>query len=105
MTYKVIRAKKEFFDRNPSGRILNRFSADIGTIDSALIACVNTCVDLGIKGLITLIIVSSISYYLIVVCVLIVIFYIKIGGNYSIPLSRIKQLESVTRSPVYSELS
>ena len=39
MTLKVIRAKKEFFDRNPSGRILNRFSSDIGHIDTTLIEC------------------------------------------------------------------
>ena len=39
MTKKILNAKKEFFDRNPSGRILNRFSADIGCIDFALINC------------------------------------------------------------------
>ena len=105
MTYKIIRAKKSFFDRNPSGRILNRFSADIGAIDSSLIECAKTCIDLSAKLFITLIILSLISYYLIIVCVLIVIFYIKVGGQYNLPLQRIKQLESVTRSPVYSELS
>ncbi len=39
MTKKVLKAKKEFFDRNPTGRILNRFSADIGTIDYAMVNC------------------------------------------------------------------
>ena len=33
MTAAVLRAKIEFFDTNPSGRILNRFSADIGSND------------------------------------------------------------------------
>lgn len=33
MTSAVLRAKIEFFDTNPSGRILNRFSADVGSND------------------------------------------------------------------------
>ena len=32
----VVRAKMLFFNKNPSGRILNRFSKDIGTIDNFL---------------------------------------------------------------------
>jgi len=83
MAYKVIRAKKEFFDRNPSGRILNRFSADIGTIDSAMINCIKSCINLYMKALLTLIVVSAISKYLIIVCVFIVVFYSKIGQKYS----------------------
>ena len=30
---KIIKAKMEFYNLNPSGRILNRFSKDIGNID------------------------------------------------------------------------
>ena len=37
MTSAVLRAKLEFFDTNPSGRILNRFSADIGSNDVSVI--------------------------------------------------------------------
>ncbi len=33
MTSAMLRAKVEFFDTNPSGRILNRFSADVGSND------------------------------------------------------------------------
>lgn len=32
----ITRAKMIFFNRNPSGRILNRFSLDIGNVDSLL---------------------------------------------------------------------
>jgi ATP-binding cassette subfamily C (CFTR/MRP) protein 4 len=32
----VLRAKVEFFDTNPSGRILNRFAADVGSNDVSL---------------------------------------------------------------------
>ena len=49
MAYKVIRATKQFFDRNPSGRILNRFSADIGCIDSKLFKAYIYCLDLIVR--------------------------------------------------------
>lgn len=32
----VVRAKMSFFHKNSSGRILNRFSKDIGSIDNVL---------------------------------------------------------------------
>ena len=36
MTRAVLRAKISFFDTNPLGRILNRFSADVGIVDELL---------------------------------------------------------------------
>jgi len=80
MTYKVIRAKKEFFDRNPSGRILNRFSSDIGHIDTTLIECAKIMIDFGVRPFIMLIIISFISNYLIVLCFVIVFLFAKIAG-------------------------
>ena len=36
MFHKLLRAQPRFFDVNPSGRILNRFSKDMGSIDETL---------------------------------------------------------------------
>lgn len=66
-----------FFNRNPSGRILNRFSKDVGTIDSTLPSVVVDCMKfvLELAG-VTAIVVST-NYWLILPSfVMCAIFYI-----------------------------
>lgn len=50
MIYKgVSRARMLFFHKNASGRILNRFSKDIGSIDSQLPVIVVDCIEVRVK--------------------------------------------------------
>ncbi|XP_068575379.1 ATP-binding cassette sub-family C member 4 [Cebidichthys violaceus] len=94
-----------FFDINPIGRVLNRFSKDMGQLDSNLPW---TFVDfiqvfLQIVGTIC-VAVSVIPWILIPVLPLLLVFlYLR---RYFLQTSRnIKRLESTTRSPVFSHLS
>ncbi|XP_077153270.1 ATP-binding cassette sub-family C member 4 isoform X1 [Ranitomeya variabilis] len=94
-----------FFDRNPIGRILNRFSKDIGHLDDLLPF---TFLDfmqvfLQILGVIA-VAVAVIPWILIPLIPLVIIFYFL--RKYFLETSRdIKRLESTTRSPVFSHLS
>ncbi|XP_068446641.1 ATP-binding cassette sub-family C member 4-like isoform X2 [Clinocottus analis] len=94
-----------FFDINPIGRVLNRFSKDIGQLDSNMPW---TFVDfiqvfLQIIGVVA-VSVSVIPWILIPVLPLLLFFiYVR---RYFLQTSRnIKRLESTTRSPVFSHLS
>uniref|UniRef100_A0A3P8TFX2 Multidrug resistance-associated protein 4 n=1 Tax=Amphiprion percula TaxID=161767 RepID=A0A3P8TFX2_AMPPE len=101
----VVHTPIHFFDVNPIGRILNRFSKDISQVDSLLPI---TFVDFyqlilqnaGVVAVAT----AIIPLVLIPVGVLLIIFlYLR---RFYLSTSRdIKRLESTTRSPVFSHLS
>ncbi|XP_069614144.1 ATP-binding cassette sub-family C member 4 isoform X2 [Ranitomeya imitator] len=105
MFQSLLRAPVLFFDRNPIGRILNRFSKDIGHLDDLLPF---TFLDfmqvfLQILGVIA-VAVAVIPWILIPLIPLVIIFYFL--RKYFLETSRdIKRLESTTRSPVFSHLS
>ncbi|XP_040888565.1 multidrug resistance-associated protein 4 [Toxotes jaculatrix] len=101
----ILRTPVRFFDINPIGRVLNRFSKDIGQLDSNMPW---TFVDfiqvfLQILGVIA-VAASVIPWILIPVLPLLLVFlYLR---RYFLQTSRdIKRLESTTRSPVFSHLS
>lgn len=45
MTMKLLRAPISFFEKNPSGRLVNKFSGDIGTMDFQLFFLFTDCTE------------------------------------------------------------
>ncbi|XP_056895808.1 ATP-binding cassette sub-family C member 4-like isoform X2 [Takifugu flavidus] len=101
----ILQTPVQFFDVNPIGRILNRFSKDIGYLDSLLPWSFVDFIQvfLQVIGVIAVAAVI-IPWILIPVAPLLAIFlYLRC---YFLQTSRdIKRLESTTRSPVFSHLS
>ncbi|XP_036687855.1 multidrug resistance-associated protein 4 isoform X7 [Balaenoptera musculus] len=101
----ILRAPVLFFDRNPIGRILNRFSKDIGHMDDLLpltfLDFIQTFLQvIGVVG----VAVSVIPWIAIPLVPLGIIFFVL--RRYFLQTSRdVKRLESTTRSPVFSHLS
>uniref|UniRef100_A0A336LQQ2 CSON001219 protein n=1 Tax=Culicoides sonorensis TaxID=179676 RepID=A0A336LQQ2_CULSO len=101
----VVGAPMRFFDTNPSGRILNRFSKDCGAVDEFLPKAI---LDAGqiLLNMVGAIIVTALvnPLYIIPIFVLGIIFqilrkiYLKTSKN-------IKRLESICRSPVFTHLA
>ncbi|KAI5713480.1 hypothetical protein M8J76_000230 [Diaphorina citri] len=96
----ITQATMYFFNKNPSGRILNRFSKDIGAIDELL---PNILIDLFQIGII--VVVGVVNYWLLIpTFIILVVFYVL--RVYYLSTSRsVKRLEGITRSPVFSHLS
>ncbi|XP_008142219.2 ATP-binding cassette sub-family C member 4 isoform X1 [Eptesicus fuscus] len=101
----ILRAPVLFFDRNPIGRILNRFSKDIGHMDDLLpltfLDFMQTFLQvIGVVG----VAVAVIPWIAIPLVPLGIIFFVL--RRYFLETSRdVKRLESTTRSPVFSHLS
>lgn len=101
----ILKAPVLFFDRNPIGRILNRFSKDIGHMDDLLPLTVLDFIQtlllvIGVVG----VAVAVIPWIAIPLVPLAVIFIFL--RRYFLETSRdVKRLESTTRSPVFSHLS
>lgn len=105
MFYSILRSPIRFFDTNPSGRILNRFSKDIGQIDDLLPL---TFFDfMYIAGLIlSILILTVVINFMVAIIILPLIAVFLWLRQYYLKTSRdIKRLEGSTRSPVFSLLS
>lgn len=102
---KVLNARLRFFDKTPLGRIMNRFSKDIESVDQeltpmaeAVFTCFITCI--SVLGLITFI---TPGFLLFAFLIAYLYFFV---GSYYITLSReLKRYESITKSPIHQHFS
>ncbi|XP_055306890.1 ATP-binding cassette subfamily C member 4-like isoform X2 [Sitodiplosis mosellana] len=101
----IISTSMRFFDTNPSGRILNRFSRDIGSVDEFLPKAMLDTIQsiLSMVGSITLA-ASVNAYFLIPVFILSIIFYL-IKKIYLKTSKNVKRLEGIAKSPAFTHLS
>nr|CAH7729852.1 unnamed protein product [Callosobruchus chinensis] len=101
----ITRTTMRFFNTNSAGRILNRFSKDMGAIDELLPAAMIDCLQIGLALLGVIVVVAIVSPWLMVpTCIIGIIFYLM--RIFYLRTSRnVKRLEGVTRSPVFSHLS
>ncbi|XP_058226625.1 ABC transporter C family member 13 [Rhododendron vialii] len=102
---KLIDAPIIFFDQTPSGRILNRLSSDLYTIDDALPFILNILLA-NFVGLLGIAIVLA---YVQVVFLLLLLplwyIYSKLQFYYRSTSRELRRLDSVSRSPIYASFT
>ncbi|GJJ75089.1 hypothetical protein EMPS_07447 [Entomortierella parvispora] len=102
---KVSRAKVRFFDTTPIGRIVNRFSSDISTIDDDVSNGLQGMFGSFVTVLGIVVIISANMPMFMIPAVFIVAIYGAIGALY-VPVSRdLKRLNSNSRSPILNHFN
>ncbi|XP_026807199.1 probable multidrug resistance-associated protein lethal(2)03659 isoform X1 [Rhopalosiphum maidis] len=101
----ITRATMYFFNTNSSGRILNRFSKDMGAIDEMLPVALMDCIQIGLTLLGIIIVVGLVNVYLMIPTFIVGIVFYKIRVFYLSTSRSVKRLEGVTRSPVFAHLN
>ncbi|XP_077580290.1 ATP-binding cassette sub-family C member 4-like isoform X1 [Stigmatopora nigra] len=101
----VLCAPVRFFDMNPIGRILNRFSKDISQMDSLLPLTFVDFYQLFLQNLGVLAVAASIIPLLLLGITPLIFIFLYLRRYYLATSRDIKRLESTTRSPVFSHLS
>jgi len=99
----VLSASVSFFDVTPLGRIINRFSSDLGTVDQGLAAMITIVVEklADLLGIIGTLAASTQGAFLAVVPPLMVVYY-RQQKFFRCSNTELKRLESISKSPIFS---
>ena len=101
----VLRAKIDFFDTNPLGRILNRFSSDVGTCDETLpLTIYDFSVGLFVVAGSIVTAVISLPFTMVALIPLLLIF-IRLRKLFVTTTRELKRIDGLARSPIYAHLS
>ncbi|XP_030759733.1 multidrug resistance-associated protein 4-like [Sitophilus oryzae] len=105
MFHCLLEAPMRFFDVNPSGRVLNRFSKDMGAIDEILPRVLMDALTIILVMVGILINVSISNYFMIIAIVVLGAIFLKLRNWYIASAKDIKHLEGIAKSPMFSHIN
>ncbi|GAB0088842.1 probable multidrug resistance-associated protein lethal(2)03659 [Sergentomyia squamirostris] len=100
----VTKASMYFFNTNPSGRILNRFSKDMGQVDEFLPTVMIDVIQIFLSLAGIIVVVAVVNYWLLIPTIVIGIIFYFLRDFYLNTSRGVKRIEATTRSPIYSHL-
>ncbi|KAE8974895.1 Multidrug resistance-associated protein 1 [Phytophthora fragariae] len=105
LLYHVIKGTMRFYDTTPVGRILNRFSNDMNTIDQKLNNSIVQFVTMLLALLSMLAIQSSTAPILLILLVPVFICYVAYQNFYGKSCRELQRLDNISKSPVYAHIT
>ena len=101
----ILRAPVAFFDQNPVGRILNRFSTDTNSIDESIPFLSNIFLAQSFMLLGSVVVIATVVPAILLLVPLLAFVYYKIQSTYRSVSRELRRLDSTTRSPIYAFFS
>ena len=105
MVVAVLQAPVLFFDSNPVGRIMNRFSRDIGCLDELLPKTFLLSIQYALMVSTAILVPAATNPWVLLVFVPATFLAVYITSYYLKTSRELKRLESICRSPVFSHVS
>lgn len=105
LLYHVFRSPMSFFDTNPTGRIINRFSSDVDVVDQRIPQGLSDTMwsIFDSLSIVVVICVSTPSFGYVILPLVLLYYFIQ---RMFISTSRqVKRLESLSKSPIYANFS
>uniref|UniRef100_A0A8B9TUM7 Multidrug resistance-associated protein 1 n=1 Tax=Anas platyrhynchos TaxID=8839 RepID=A0A8B9TUM7_ANAPL len=105
LLHNVLRSPMSFFERTPSGNLVNRFSKEIDTIDSTIPPIIKMFMGSTFNVIGACIIILLATPIAAVIIPPLGLVYLFVQRFYVATSRQLKRLESVSRSPVYSHFN
>ena len=105
MTLAIIKAPVKFFDSTPAGRILNRFSKDIGSMDDVLPPLFLQALIFCLFSLSAMLVPAATNYWLFLALLPIIGLFVYFARYYLKTSRELKRIEAIKCSPVYSHVA
>jgi ATP-binding cassette subfamily C (CFTR/MRP) protein 1 len=100
----IMHAPMSFFDTTPIGRIINRFSQDMYTIDSQLMTALRSYISTLLSVVSAVIVNTGVSPAFTVGIIPLIFYYAAQQRFFTMTYRELKRLDSVSRSPIYALL-
>ncbi|EFA76770.1 ABC transporter C family protein [Heterostelium album PN500] len=101
----ILRAPMWFFDTTPLGRIINRFTRDLDSVDNLISSSIAQYINFFLTVIGTIIIMATvIPKLLIVLAPLVILFYI-LQSFYRHTSRELQRLEAISRSPIFAHFT
>jgi len=101
----IIHTNMHFFNTNPSGRIMNRFSKDIGSVDELLPKAIMDASQIVLMMAGSLLVAVSVNMYFLIPIVIMGLLFWFTRKIYLKTSKNVKRLEGIMKSPVFTHLN
>ena len=105
LLYGIMRSPMQFFDTNPLGRIINRFSSDIDLMDVQIPFGIADFIACSTDVVASLIVISTATPLFLTAVIPIILVFLIIQQLYIATSRQLKRLYSVSKSPIFSHFS